>query len=234
MATIKKNGQSRLDRGTLTRSSIIEAALRIMDESGESKLTFARLGQHLGSSPSAMYRHFSNRDEIIEALGDELIRISLDGYAPSASWEDSLWDLAVRAWRTYELHPAIASQTYFRVTRGPHELKAVDAILQALAAAGLSEDEAVTHYHLFAMTVLAQSADHAAKLAAMKAVEVDPAGRWEQVYVPRDPDEAPHYWAVRDKLRSRDDYALYRTQIELVIESVRRATAHEVGATEKP
>lgn len=225
MAVIKKNGQSRLGRGTLTRSSIIEAALRIMDEAGESKLTFARLGQELGSSPSAMYRHFANREEIIEALGDELIRISLDGYEPSPSWEDSLWDLAVRAWKTYEQHPAAASQTYFRVTRGPHELKAVDAILQALSAAGLSEESAVMHYHLFAVTVLAQSADHAAKLASMETGGDAPDGRWEQVYVPRDPDEAPHYWAVRDKLRFRDDYALYRIQIELVLESIRRAAA---------
>lgn len=223
MPVIKKNGQSRLERGTLTRASIIEAALRIMDESGESKLTFARLGQALGSSPSAMYRHFANRDEILDALGDELIRLSLDGYTPSASWEDSLWDLAVRAWRTYEQHPAAASQTYFRVTRGLHELKAVDAILQALSAAGLSEDSAVTHYHLFALTVLAQSADHAAKLAAMEAAEDGLDGQWEQVYIPRDPEEAPHYWAVRDRLRFRDDYALYRTQVELVLESIRRA-----------
>lgn len=227
MAVMKKNGQSRLERGTLTRSSIIEAALRIMDEAGEAKLTFARLGQELGSSPSAMYRHFANRDEIIDALGNELIRISLDGYAPSAFWEDSLWDLAVRAWRTYELHPAAASQTYFRVTRGPHELQAVDAILQALFAAGLTEEDAVTHYHLFALTVLAQSADHAAKLAAMNAATAHRTAQgWEQVYVPRDPEEAPHYWAVRDRLRVRDDYALYRTQVELVLESIRRAATH--------
>jgi len=223
---IKKNGQSRLERGTLSRAAIIEAALRIMDEAGESTLTFARLGKELGSSPSAMYRHFTKRDDIIDALGDELIRISLDGYAPSDSWEDSLWDLADRAWKTYERHPAAAAQTYFRVTRGPHELKAVDAVLQALAAAGLTEESAVTHYHLFVLTVLAQSADHAAKLAATNAAG-DPDGRWEQVYVPRDPAEAPYYWAVRDQLRFRDDYALYRTQVELVIESVRRAAASE-------
>lgn len=208
--------RGRLERGTLTPEVIVEAALRILGENGE--LTFALLGRQLGASPTAVYRHFAGRDDILDAVGDELIRISLDGYEPSRAWEDSLRDLADRAWVTYGRHPAAAKETFFRVTRGLHELKAVDAILQALDAAGLSESDAVTYYHMFAMSVLSLSGDFASKLVR----EMHSPAGWEQVYRPGSPDDYPYYWRVRDRLRdARDDHEVFALQIEAIIDAVR-------------
>lgn len=214
--------RSRLKRGKLSRSKIIEAALRIMDEPERPTLTFALLGRELDASPSAMYRHFANRDDIIDAVGDELIRLSLDGYAPHEDWRKSLWDLAERAWVTYAKHPGAAAQTYFRVTRGFNELRAVDAILEALHCAGLAEGDAVRHYHSYSTLVLALSADHATKLAQIPGENDESGWEWEQVYEPRDPGEYPYYWAVRDKIRQWDPHSIFRQQIDMVIESVCR------------
>lgn len=214
----KKVARHRLERGTLTRAAIVDAALRIMGDRGE--LTYSLLGRELGASPTAMYRHFAGRDDILDAVGDELNRISLDGYEPSESWEDSLRDLADRAWVTYSRHPAAAAATYFRVTNSPNELRAVNAILEALHTAGLSDESAVLHYHMYATMVLALSADHAAKLAAAEGG--DESG-WEQVYRPVNPEDFPHYWNVRELLRSRDDYGVFRRQVEILLDAIRRA-----------
>lgn len=210
----------RLERGTLTPELIVEAALRILGSTGE--LTFSLLGRELGASPTAVYRHFANRDEILNAVGDELIRISLDGYEPSPAWQDSLRDLAERAWVTYGRHPAAARETFFRVTRGPHELKAVNAILEALYTAGLSEDDAVLHYHMFAMSVLAVSGDYASKLVQ----DTRGTSGWQQVYRPSSPDDYPHYWRVRERLSSgRDDHAVFALQVEAIIDAVTAVAA---------
>lgn len=220
----------RLRRGTLSRTAIVDAALEVMDEPGLPTLTFARLGRVLGASPSAVYRHFANRDDLIDAVGDELIRRALNGYQPLESWADSLWDLSERAWFTYAQHPGAASQAYFRITRGINELRAVDAILEALNRAGLSDEDAVLHYQAFSSLVLALSADHAAKLGQLLATGDTVEEKWDQVYVPRDPEEYPYYWAVRDQLRRPDAYRIFRRQIDMAIDAIRRAAHEDNGA----
>ena len=107
LPTTQQKPPARLSRGSLTRGVIVDAALRVLDE-GQDGLTFARLGKELGASPTAVYRHFRSRSDILTALADELIRISIAGYQPSGSWEDSLRDLAYRAWRAFEQHPGAA------------------------------------------------------------------------------------------------------------------------------
>jgi len=54
---------------TLVRKEqIVEAALRILGGKGASKLKIADIAKEMGLAPSALYRHFRNRDSILSAI----------------------------------------------------------------------------------------------------------------------------------------------------------------------
>lgn len=217
----------RLHRGSLTRQSIVAAALRILDEYGNPGLTFSRLGKELGASPTAMYRHFPSRDEIVVAVADELIGMSIEGYKPSESWTDSLRDLAYRAWWTFADHPAAAMQTFFRVTRGPNELRAVDAVLEAIHHAGWTGREAVVQYHVFSNLVLSASGAHAARIAVREESEANGEVEWNQEYHPAHPEDYPHVVAAREDLRTINFFEIYRAQVEAVLAQMERKAPRE-------
>jgi AcrR family transcriptional regulator len=52
----------------LTRAHFIDAAARFIDEHGEQKLTMRRLGEILGVDQSAVYRHFTDRAALLDAV----------------------------------------------------------------------------------------------------------------------------------------------------------------------
>lgn len=59
------------------RAEIAEAALRLIETRGIAALTTSALAAELGMSSGAPFRHFANRDEILEAVAlrvEELIR----------------------------------------------------------------------------------------------------------------------------------------------------------------
>ncbi|MGO4146301.1 TetR/AcrR family transcriptional regulator [Paenarthrobacter sp. YAF11_1] len=222
-ASVPVRREGRLSRGSLTREVIVEAALRILDEGPASGLTFSRLGKELGASPTAMYRHFSSREEIITAVADELDRMAFDGYSPAEDWMDSLRDLAYRAWHTYERHPSAATHSFYRTTQGPNEIRVVDAILEALDRAGWRGRDAVFQYQMYSNLVLGLSGRHAAMISATTEAGVAPGTFWKQEYHPIRPEDFPFVSGLHDELRVKDAFSIYQGQLEALLSAMRSA-----------
>lgn len=210
--------RSRRKRGSLSSEQIVSAALSILDHEGESALTFSRLGEELQSAPTAVYRHFASREDLITAIADHLDGVSLAGYVPTDDWRTDLDDLAWRAWRTAVAHPAAAAVSLNLITNGMNELRAVDAVLRALHHAGLSGLEAVVQYQVYATMVLGAAAAHGGRLAALDGKRA--AGGWVQVYAPLDPTEYPYAEALKSELRLVDYEVVFATQIEMYLEAL--------------
>lgn len=67
---------------TSKQLEIADAALRIIDRHGIAALTTATLAAELGVSPGAPFRHFANRDEILEGVAlrvEELVLETIPG-----------------------------------------------------------------------------------------------------------------------------------------------------------
>jgi len=219
MVTQERTARAR--RGSLSQDRIVDAAMRLLDGEGESALTFSRLGHELRVTPTAIYRHFSSRDEIIAAIADHLDELSLEGYEPTDEWRADLTDLAVRAWETATGHPAAAAAAMFTVTSGIHELRAVDSVLRALHAAGLRDDVAVSYYRAFVSLFLGVSAAHAVRLSQQgRTLQT---AEWTQVYRPTDPTRYPYAEAAKEQLRFTDPSEVYRMHIDMYLDSVAQA-----------
>src|SRR2546429_7456493 len=94
-----------LRRGTLTPDLIVEESLRLLDADGVAGFSMPKLGRALGADPTAVYRHFASKDDLVLAIADRLIAEATDGLRPSECWVETLIDAARRLRRTYRAHP---------------------------------------------------------------------------------------------------------------------------------
>jgi AcrR family transcriptional regulator len=98
----------RLEEGTqavrLDRASILEAAERIVGSEGLSKLTMRRIGSELGVDPTAVYRHFRNKEELLSCLAVRLFSTEavIDAALP---WQEQLRIHTRHAFDRYRAHP---------------------------------------------------------------------------------------------------------------------------------
>lgn len=84
----------------LTRPTIIQTALRLLDQVGLDGLTVRRLAAELGVQSPALYWHFRSKQELLDQMADTIIRAA--GMGPphhGESWQDWLARRA-RAYRS--------------------------------------------------------------------------------------------------------------------------------------
>ena len=217
-STPRPGAAGRLPRGTLTEEMILTAALRLLDEQGLDAFSLPRLGQELGASSTAVYRHFASRDEIVLGVADLLIGESLDGFEPDESWQQTLHDLALRIWDTYQRHPAAASISFMRTTRRPHEMRAVDAILGAVLAAGWTGTEALVQYRGFASFVLSVAGAGAHFESLPEGERAGDLAAWPQVYGRLDTASHRHILALAPHFGAEIAHReIYERQVDLYL-----------------
>lgn len=156
MATSTGRARSRSRvRPELSREVILDAALRVIDSDGEHQLTFRRLGAELGADPTACFRYFASKDDLLLALADRLLGEAIDRVPLGLPWRESLREHALSVYGELLRHPRLAVLVGVRTTRGSQEARAIEQLLASLAEAGLSGAEAVDVWHGIADTTLA-------------------------------------------------------------------------------
>lgn len=121
----------------LSRELIADACIALAEREGLEAVTMRRLGADLHADPTAVYRHFRDKDELLAAVADRLLGQALDGYVASGDWRRDLTDLAFRARRVYLAHPALAHVLALSPGPLPGNEQIAEATLAALSAAGL-------------------------------------------------------------------------------------------------
>lgn len=74
------------------RTDVVEHALEVLDRHGLADLSMRRLAADLGVQPSALYWHFANKQALLAAVADEVLR---RGARPD---RDGPWDRQVTAY----------------------------------------------------------------------------------------------------------------------------------------
>lgn len=64
---------------SLSRESIIEASIQLLDERGEAGLTFRALAQRLETGAGAIYWHVANKSDLLTAACDTIVARALEG-----------------------------------------------------------------------------------------------------------------------------------------------------------
>ncbi|MBM7831625.1 AcrR family transcriptional regulator [Agromyces cerinus] len=129
-------------RQNLTRRDLSSAAITLIERDGLGALTMRRLAAELDCAPMSLYTHVRNRDDLIDAIVDELIE-RLDLREPRGEgWQQIVFqtlsayrDLAVQLPNSFEL---LALAPYDTSPVAPHLARFV----AGLEAAGLTTEQA--------------------------------------------------------------------------------------------
>jgi AcrR family transcriptional regulator len=206
-----------LRRGYLTAERIVEESLRLLDTGGVAGFSMPKLGRALGADPTAVYRHFGSKDDLVLAIADRLIAEAMNGLTPSECWVETLIDTTRRLRRTYRAHPAAASLSSFRTTQRPAEIRVVDVLLDAVFQAGFEGFEAAVVYRSLGDFALAWCGGEAALLALPEPLEAADRAAWTRTYRAVDRAEYPHIWQVRDELPLVADNDIFESILAMVI-----------------
>jgi TetR/AcrR family transcriptional regulator, tetracycline repressor protein len=155
----------------LNTDVIVSAAIAVIDDVGPEQFSVRRLGDALGADPTAIYRHFASKDELLRAVGDR----SLAGVAddlPRGSWRVCIRELCLRIRAANLANPALASLVRGAPPRHSNELRITETILAELRSAGLEVEPAAAAYHaLIELTIGSAAID--STLASMPPLERD-------------------------------------------------------------
>jgi AcrR family transcriptional regulator len=128
-------------RGRLDRERILDAAQAIADREGVAKLTMRRIGAELGVDPTAVYRHFRDKNELLVELADRLFGIGPE-VDPDLGWRETLRIEMRNGMYRYRSHPDIARLLAQQPDDTPSLERIADRCLSLLHAAGLTREQA--------------------------------------------------------------------------------------------
>jgi AcrR family transcriptional regulator len=221
-------GTRRTEQGgktSLDHATIVAAGLRLAARPGTIAISVRELGADLQSDPTAIYRHFRNKEALMQALLEDVFAMSLAQItAPREDWRGRLTQLATSTLQLFTTYPAIAVEATVLTTNGPAELDIVELMLDAFSRAGLSGDELVRHYALLSSHVLSTAAG-IARARSTQAARSREFGLWFDIGSPVDPATHPHVAAAVAQLRVLTDRDLFLSGVEAILQSAER-TAH--------
>jgi AcrR family transcriptional regulator len=202
-------------RPQLDAETIVEAALRIASAGEPDALTVRRLGTELGADPTAIYRHFRDKDELIRGALDRLIQRALAQVDPQAPWDHRLKTLANGILEVFCAHPSVGSQAAVHSTGGPAEASSIDMVLDALIEAGLDDEDAVRFYAVLSAYVVSLAS---AKCSALLAADAEE--RWIGFFPSLRQSTASAAVRMRDRLEALRDRDIYEDGVQVIIDAV--------------
>jgi TetR/AcrR family tetracycline transcriptional repressor len=140
----------------LDRARLVQVVLEMARAGGVEALNIRAVAQALGVSPRLIYHHVSGKEEMLGLLTDELLR----GRMPDLSaedWETRLRNIAGAVHLAYRDHPGSAAFILARSANRlehPNALRIREAVLDALAQAGLDQGQREEMLVLFSVVVL--------------------------------------------------------------------------------
>jgi AcrR family transcriptional regulator len=218
--TSPRLGARRPSAVSLDRTGILDAATRLA-AAGE-QITFRALGSALGVDPTAVYRHFRDKDELVRAVFDRLQVGVVERIDTSGTWREQLSQTAVLTWQVCEQHPSVGVEARSMITGGPGELGAVELLLGLFQEAGLDRSEAVRFYAVFASYLLSVASSVAAyRLQGDRDGTLE--GTWIGDVGPVDPHRYPAVAAARDELAALRDPEVFMMGVEVILDAAEAA-----------
>ncbi|RZS68747.1 TetR family transcriptional regulator [Agromyces ramosus] len=229
MTTATRSTAGRAGRGggkaRLDRDAIVAAGLKLAAQPGVGSVSVRDLGAELGADPTAIYRHFRGKDELMRSLLDELIGMSLQRVdAEPDDWRGRLTQVAVSTLEMFATYPAIGVEATVLTTGGPHELDVIEFMLDAFSRAGLEGEDLVSHYALMASHTLSSAAG-IARSRSERGTGPSAPSPWIESPLLVDPARHPLIASLGPRLRALDDRELFMLGVESVLDSAERAGA---------
>lgn len=221
----KTSVRTRRSGSQLSQEAIIEASLRLAARGSADAFTVRRLGEELGADPTAIYRHFRDKDELVLSVADRAFGEVLEGIPEGLSWQDRLRALARESLRVALKYPAVASSTASRTTRRANEFRIVELILGAVTEAGLEGAEAAVCYRAVGDALLAHVGQSAAYALYDPEIRAGDEGSWTREYRTVDPERFPTITRLSGELAGVTPQQVFEVQVEALVTTIESRAA---------
>lgn len=226
---VKEARGSQRREESLSRDRIIEAAIELLDGSGESGLTFRALSERLATGPGAIYWHIANKSDLLTAACDAIVARTMEACVAGTTPEATVRVLALGIFDSIDAHPWVGSA----LTRAPGQLPAprqlpivrlVERIGRELCALGVPEEKQWATVSVLLNYILGVAGQNAANTLLARTLDVDRSdfldavsAVWSQL----DPEEYPFARGVAGQLRIHDDRVDFLAGIDIILGGIR-------------
>lgn len=127
--------QSR-ERPSLSVPAIARAAIELADKEGIDALSMQRVAAALGFTKMALYRHVSDKAELVAIMVDDAV-----GEPPAldrGDWREKLEEFVRCLTEIWDRHPWLPWVTVGERMMGPREMAWIECVLRALDGTGLT------------------------------------------------------------------------------------------------
>jgi TetR/AcrR family tetracycline transcriptional repressor len=218
------------DRARLTKSAVVDHALRLADSVGLEALTIRKLAADLGVTPMALYWHFRSKDELLNGLVDRVwteIALDVDRTAP---WPDQLRRLFESLLAVLRAHPAAPKLLLAFEKQTEASLRTTELTLEILRSAGFDPEYAagIARYALWTGITLVMSEPGAEWLSAE---EREQGQRTKQiVFATLPPATYPQLVECAIAMTASDDPEFhYELGVSLFVAGVEAIAARQAG-----
>jgi AcrR family transcriptional regulator len=133
-------------REPLSRERIASAAVALADAEGIEGLSMRKLATELGAAPMSLYRHFANKEKLLDAMID-IVFSEADVPSGQADWKAEMRQRAIATRESLSRHRWANGLMESRTSPGPANARYHNAFMGCLREAGFPFRSAVHAYN---------------------------------------------------------------------------------------
>ncbi|MGY1498712.1 TetR/AcrR family transcriptional regulator [Streptomyces sp. QTS52] len=221
MATTRTRRPERREE-PLSRERIVEAAIGLLDESGEAGLTFRALARHLSTGPGAIYWHVTGKDELLGAATESVVAGAMPAAATAgATPREAVRALAVGVFDAIDAHPWIGTQLARAPAQSPL-LRIFEHLGRQVQALGVPQAAQFTAASALLNYILGVGGQNAANARDHRpgTTRAEFLGAVSDSWANLDPDEYAFTRSVAEQLRDHDDREEFLAGIDLIVAGI--------------
>lgn len=215
-------------RATHSMEAVISEAVALLDEAGDSALTFRALAARLGGGAASIYWYVSNKDELLDRASDHIVAQVLADTAGFHGSEDPIDDLrgiAVTLFDAIADRPWLGAYFMRDTEVQPNALALYERLGQQVLRLDLTPKQsfhAVSAVMGFVVGIAADLGQKPPAEVAESSVERDEhverfADQWRAL----DPAEYPFVHHIAEEFASHDDTEQFRAGLDLLLAGLR-------------
>ena len=206
----------------LSRDRIVDAAIELLDISGECGLTFRTLSQRLATGAGAIYWHIANKSDLMTAACDAIVARTMETHATGTTPKATIRAVALGMFDAIDAHPWVGSALIRAELQSPM-VRVVEHIGQQVRALGIPKEKqwaAVSALFSYILGVGGQNAANGQFARTRGLNRGDFLEAMSTVWSQLNPEEYPFVRSVAGQLRAHDDRVDFLAGIDLILKGM--------------